>query len=69
MVAAVNAGLERGLFTMQPGDDRWPALVVQGRRDPFVFPFEFPNRSTHREDDRGRSVVLGMLARDIGPTW
>ena len=27
MVAAINAGLERDLFSLKAGDDRWPAAV------------------------------------------
>ena len=39
MVAAINAGLERDLFSLEAGDDRWPTSAVDGRRDAYVFPF------------------------------
>lgn len=45
VVAAINAGLDRRLFSLKPGDNRWPTSddPPQGsRRDPYVYEFEFP---------------------------
>jgi hypothetical protein len=41
MVAAINAGLQQQLFSLIPGDNRWPAPIERGSRGPYVFPFEF----------------------------
>jgi hypothetical protein len=37
MVAAVNAGLAQRLFSLMPGDNRWPTMRDQGHLYKFVF--------------------------------
>lgn len=40
MVSAINVGIERRLFTLRPGDNRWPAEIKDGRRESFSYRFE-----------------------------
>lgn len=42
MVAGINAGLELKLFGLEKGANHWPAEIIDGRREPFVFRFTFP---------------------------
>lgn len=43
MVAAINAGIAQGLFSIRPGDNRWPAGENQDRREAFSFNFSIGN--------------------------
>lgn len=47
MVAAINAGLEQKLFSLKPGDNRWPEAVrnpyPHGRKQGHVYRFVFEN--------------------------
>lgn len=39
MVATINAGIEQRLFTIRPGDNRWDAPLVSGRKSGATFSF------------------------------
>jgi hypothetical protein len=40
MVSAINAGISRRLFSVRPGDNRWPDAGDPTRREAHVFQFE-----------------------------
>lgn len=42
LIAGINAAIDRRLFTIRPGDNRWPGHEPDkfGRREPHVFEFE-----------------------------
>lgn len=42
LIAGINAAIDRRLFTVRPGDNRWPGCEPDkfGRREPYIFEFE-----------------------------
>ncbi|ACM31452.1 hypothetical protein [Rhizobium rhizogenes] len=43
MVAAINAGIDQRLFSIRPGDNRWPGGENGGPRETFSFKFSIGN--------------------------
>ena len=53
MVAAVNAGIDQGLFGLRPGEDFWPGAVVASSQADHVYRFEIegiPGAASVRTD-------------------
>jgi hypothetical protein len=44
MVCAINAGIEKGLYSLRPGDSRWPGADHEGTLFDFMLPNGLPAR-------------------------
>ena len=82
MVSGINAGLEQGLFGLEPDDNRWPGALIGERprgdpspRDPgaiyrFTFPGETPAIARVRDAGHGElSFHIALWPTDDADTW
>lgn len=75
LIAGINAAIARRLFTVRPGDNRWPGHEPDkfGRREPHVFDFEIDGisalGSVHDAGYDELSIHVSLWPASDGKRW